>query len=1394
MCGKRLALLIAGLLLAGAVHATPPTIAVNSPLGAAGASVDVLVSFSNSTGATPRSAGFQFRLGFDSSKLSPGNVTSTLSGVGCNSAGAGVLSCGGFAPSGEYPASGTVTISMGIAPSATGVSPLQLSNHEQFDTLGNSIPGTNPDPADGILTVAVGPVMAPTISVNSPSAAAGAAANVVVSFNNSTGSTPRSAGFQFRLGFDSSKLSPGTVTSTLSGVACSSIAQGVLSCGGFAPSGEYPGSGTMTVSMGIAPSATGSSPLELSNHQQFDTSGNNILGTEPDPEDGILTIVPAPGTAPMISVNSPSAPAGETANVVISFSNSTGSTPRSAGFQFRLGFDSSKLSPGNVTSTLSGVTCGSVAQGVLSCGGFAQSGVYPDAGMVTVAMGIAASATGSSPLQLSDHQQFDTLGNNIPGTNPDPADGLFEILQGSAAPVLSYSPAVGQTVTLSGGAGQIIATPTGGFGSGTAATTSLSGCAVSNVSAGGSFGNVGGVNLLFVGDNAAPAAVVLSCTQATVVTSAVLSCDESRAGAPVIRRDWPLLCPAVLPPPELSLFEAAPTVTEPGGTVQLAWASTYQRCLARRGAGTSWAGAPPLPPSGSASVTMPALAGDYDFGLICETAGSSSVEAVVQVSVVSINQLLLDLTAPSSAPLSSEFSLSWASNLGPAGTCQPEGGLGTSWASASALPTSGIRLLQAPNVASNVSFGLTCLENGQSVSASAVVVFEAPVPPPPSGTPRGISVSLDGSAANGASGRSDLSRDGSVVVFDSLSSDISAELPDGGVFIAPPDSSSVFIDVRGRSRAVIASVDEAGQPLPSSASSARVSGERAANGLPLAVVFESGDGQVRLFSGDAGTSRIASANAQGIPANGASRHPDVSEDGSLLVFDSSATNLTVGDINGRDDVFIKDAETGEVDAISTGPSGEPANGHSRRPVVSGDGTTVYYETQATNVDPSASVSAGRWRICAARICGTCRSYCIVANADILNIAVNKTGEFGAFESDASNLDPTGDANGVRDVFWFRRDGERIVEVRRISKTQDGIEANGPSRNPSISDDGYVVVFESDASNLVLPDVNQKADIYQKFVQSGVVQRVVRTSAGDQGNGDSIEPEVSGDGSTIGFSSEADNLLPDDTNGVQDVLAVNNTLVANSDEPALQRAGLPMPNPPNASCPGGFFVARVEDGPVPGVSNGTFGLEVLLDTPGTRVLAGGLNFGGLVDVSQRGFAAVNIANSRNENQRLNVSLTGNPSSSPSSTLPVRVIIERRSGGGSVEVFRTDIALSGTQAFETSVVVPPGFYVASVAPLGFGPEAAGGEPEGRFLFSLTTRFVDRAGGGFQGGAVVGGYHAISPFGGSSGFAAFCIASPHSTTTRVFSAPTYGARGARDLRLRVFDGQQNVIYSVP
>ncbi len=249
-----------------------------------------------------------------------------------------------------------------------------------------------------------------------------------------------------------------------------------------------------------------------------------------------------------------------------------------------------------------------------------------------------------------------------------------------------------------------------------------------------------------------------------------------------------------------------------------------------------------------------------------------------------------------------------------------------------------------------------------------------------------------------------------------------------------------------------------------------------------------------------------------------------------------------------------------------------------------------------------------------------------------------------------------------------------------------------------------------------------------------------------------------------------------------------------DEPFLLRAPLPAPVPPNANCSSGFFIARVDDGRGPGLQPGIFGLELLLDSPGTRVLAGGLNFGGLVDVSQVGFAAINFANSAGENQLLNVSLTGSARADLGNSLPVRLNISRRAGGVSTTVFESSADLTTTQPFQASVEVPPGFYVAEVAVDGLPASEAGGAPEGRFFFSLTTSFVDRPGGGFQGGAVVGGYHAENPFGGVSGFAAFCLATPHSISAQVFGAPTYGGSGARDLRLQVLDAGEQVIYSVP
>ncbi len=75
----------------------------------------------------------------------------------------------------------------------------------------------------------------------------------------------------------------------------------------------------------------------------------------------------------------------------------------------------------------------------------------------------------------------------------------------------------------------------------------------------------------------------------------------------------------------------------------------------------------------------------------------------------------------------------------------------------------------------------------------------------------------------------------------------------------------------------------------------------------------------------------------------------------------------------------------------------------------------------------------------------------------------------AFYSDATDLLGVGnDTNGVQDI--FRKDLQTGAIVR-CSTDSALVQSNGHSYQPSISADGRYVAFESDATDLVLPNVN-----------------------------------------------------------------------------------------------------------------------------------------------------------------------------------------------------------------------------------------------------------------------------------------------------------------------------------
>ncbi|MBT7915003.1 calcium-binding protein, partial [Candidatus Bathyarchaeota archaeon] len=151
-----------------------------------------------------------------------------------------------------------------------------------------------------------------------------------------------------------------------------------------------------------------------------------------------------------------------------------------------------------------------------------------------------------------------------------------------------------------------------------------------------------------------------------------------------------------------------------------------------------------------------------------------------------------------------------------------------------------------------------------------------------------------------------------------------------------------------------------------------------------------------------------------------------------------------------------------------------------------------------------------------------------------NPSTSNNGRYIAFESTASNL-VAGDTNGNRDVFVHDRDTNTTT---RVSVGPSGTEGNSDSYDPSISSDGRYVAFESEASNLVALDTNGELDIFVHDRITHTTTRVSVDSTGAEGDDESLDPSISGDGRYVAFVSSASNLVALDTNGADDIFVHN----------------------------------------------------------------------------------------------------------------------------------------------------------------------------------------------------------------------------------------------------------------
>ena len=172
------------------------------------------------------------------------------------------------------------------------------------------------------------------------------------------------------------------------------------------------------------------------------------------------------------------------------------------------------------------------------------------------------------------------------------------------------------------------------------------------------------------------------------------------------------------------------------------------------------------------------------------------------------------------------------------------------------------------------------------------------------------------------------------------------------------------------------------------------------------------------------TSRISQGINGGEP-DGPSSWPSISHDGRFVAFGSEASNLVKGDRNGQADIFLYDRLTRTTELVSRRRDGRPGNGASRQAAISGDGSTVAFQSLASDL--------------------VCAKQCAETERDI-------------------NLLP--------DVFLFERASGAMIHA---SRDEAGAWME-PSRRPSLDHSGRVLIFSS-RHPIDDDDVDNDDDLY-----------------------------------------------------------------------------------------------------------------------------------------------------------------------------------------------------------------------------------------------------------------------------------------------------------------------------
>lgn len=396
-----------------------------------------------------------------------------------------------------------------------------------------------------------------------------------------------------------------------------------------------------------------------------------------------------------------------------------------------------------------------------------------------------------------------------------------------------------------------------------------------------------------------------------------------------------------------------------------------------------------------------------------------------------------------------------------------------------------------------------------------------------------LSTSDTGTKSNAISLDVDLSADGLLLAFTSQATNLDPADTD--------NTSDVYLKNAATGALDLVSTSDNGTPGNDTSGEAQVvGGGDTVVFLSFATNLDPGDvngiglSDIFVKSVSTGDLRLVSTSDSGASANSGSGSPSGSEAGTLVAFDSFATNLDPGDADSASDVYVKGLSTGDIRLASTSDSGLKADDDSFEPTLSGSGSRVAFTSVATNLDPADSnangdvyvkdLASGDLLLVSTSDSGT------VADRGAGSPSISSAGGRVAFESFSANLDPA-DADGLLDVYVKTL---ATGNVQVVSTSDRGVKGNGISFDPVISADGRRVAFASSSTNLDPADRDARPDIHVKDLQTGDIALASTTADGVHADGVSGRPALSGQGRRVAFDTTAANLDPADQDSEFDV--------------------------------------------------------------------------------------------------------------------------------------------------------------------------------------------------------------------------------------------------------------------